>query len=80
MKSHAILNDSIVYQTDAYRKTPEDVAKLFARDYFANPREVERMDGNSFMLVDGLATYTIRFVPGKRFESVDVYQVVRGEQ
>lgn len=74
-----LLEDTLVYQVDAYGLTVEKIAKMFASEYFDKPREIEWMKDNRFKLVDGVAMYEIRFVPGKRFETVDLFQVFRLE-
>lgn len=69
--------DTLVYQTEAHNYTPEKVAKEFADKYFDKPREVDQMSGNKFTLVNGIATYEVRYVEGIHLVSLPVYKVFR---
>lgn len=61
------MDEEYIYQIDAEGLTPAQVAEMFARDYFAERRTVDKItnDGDStlFTLVDGTWAYRIRCHP-----------------
>lgn len=66
-----------VYQTDAYNMTIEKTGKLFARDYFAQPREIETWKDNRFQLVDGWAWYEVRYIKAVPHKHPDLYRIYK---
>lgn len=64
-----------VYQADSYNKTESDIAAEFARSWFAEPRQVEKIKpDHTFTLVDGVSVYQIVHIPGGGY-AVDVYRI-----
>jgi hypothetical protein len=53
------------------------VAAQFAREYWAQPREICAWDAaaGTFQVVDGTRVYRVVYDPGKRFERAAVYHV-----
>lgn len=68
-----------LYSTEAASRTPADVAKFFASEYWAQPRKVAKLwseGGRTFFKVkDGVRVYEIVSTPAVRFVSQAVYQV-----
>jgi hypothetical protein len=73
--------DKSIYSTEAFNKRHHEAATEFSKRYFESPRDIEAYDyeNDTFILVDGVATYRVVFVKGIRFESVDTYQIVKEE-
>ena len=71
----------IVYQTDSYNMTPLKAAQEFARNYFEDKREIIVVftDSNylEFQLVNGNATYQVKFNTGIHLQTVSTYQIKR---
>jgi hypothetical protein len=65
------------YATEQYGYTPRKVAEEFVRCYWAKPREIERMDGDRFTVVNGTHAFKVAFVPEIYLTRAAMYVVIR---
>lgn len=79
--------ETTLWSIDTHGHTLRSAAQLFACSWFADePRKATRFQHEhkacadkaaTFGLVDGVATYRVRLVPGRRNVSRDTYEITR---
>lgn len=61
------IDDDSIYSIDAYRITPDAVARRFAAEYWDQPREIDwisQVNGETrFAVVDGSRVYRVIYRP-----------------
>lgn len=67
--------EEVVYQIEAYKKTTRAAADEFASTNFQEPRKVRLFNKDTFRLVDGISTYTVRLT--ETADGLPVYQITR---